>query len=82
MSERLDIDDQGEVHYCLDMPLKQSRKEGVPTIDQRACLTDVLKRFGMDDCKLIATPSEPGKSFDKTAYDKKPFNINLQHQYN
>ena len=50
-SDRFDIDDQGEVHDCLDLPIKQNRKEGVLKIDQRACLTDVLKRYGMGDCK-------------------------------
>ena len=30
-SDRFDIDDQGEVHDCLDLPIKQNRKEGIGT---------------------------------------------------
>ena len=30
-SDRFDIDDQGEVHDCLDLPIKQNRKESTGT---------------------------------------------------
>ena len=72
LSERFDMEDQGKVLYCLGMSIKQNRKQGVLMINQRAYLASVLKRFGMSDCKPVATPMEPGKWFNKIADDEDP----------
>ena len=52
-SEYFDMEDQREVHFCFGMSINQNRKQSVLTIDQRTNLADVLKRFGMDDCKPL-----------------------------
>ena len=79
LSERFDTEDQGEVDYCLDMLIKQNGKQVVLTINQRTYLTSVLKRFGMSDCKPVATPMESSKRFNKIADDEDPINI-TEHQ--
>lgn len=75
LKERFDMEDQGKAHYYLSMPVKQNRKQGVLTINQRSCLTSILKRFGMSDCKPVATPMEPGKRFNKISDNENPINI-------
>ena len=61
------MEDESEVHFCFGMSIKQNRKQGVPRINQRTYLTDVLKKFGVGDCKplqhqwslVIADAEEP-----------------------
>ena len=65
LSTRFEMVDEGEVHYILGMRVKRNRKEGVLSIDQQAFLLSTLKRFGMQDCKPVATPFEPGTNFEK-----------------
>jgi len=77
MRERFEMEDLGEVHYCLGMSIKRNRNEGTLTIDQRAYLSAVLKRFAMTNCKPVATPLESGMKFEKLSDDEEM--INLQH---
>lgn len=49
------MEDESEVHFCFGMSIKQNRKQGVPRINQRTYLTDVLKKFGVGDCKPLHT---------------------------
>ena len=46
--------------------MKRNREERILTIDQHLYLTDILNRFGMSECKPVATPVEPGKKFTKS----------------
>lgn len=75
IGERFDMGDEGEVHYILGMAVKRNRKDGVLTIDQHAFLSSVLKRFGMEDCKPVATPLEPNTKFKKLRDDEEPVNL-------
>ena len=70
ISERFEMDDRGEVHFILGMEVIRNRKNKVLTINQKAYLKNVPKRFGMEDCKPIATPLEAGKKFDKLPDDE------------
>ena len=79
LRKRFDMEDQGKDHYWFSLSSKQNRKQGVLTINQGACLTSALKRFGMSDCKPVATPTEPGKRFNKIAGDEDPVNITEYH---
>ena len=65
LSSRFQMEDQGEIHFCLGMSIKRNRKEGTLTIDQKSYLHSVLRRFGMSDCKPVSTPMEAGKVFEK-----------------
>ena len=75
LSEHFNMEDQGKVHYCLGVSIKQNRKQGLLMINQKAYPTSVLKRFGINDCKPVAAPIEPGKRFKKIADDEDPINI-------
>ena len=70
LSEAFKMDDRGELHHFLGMEVLRDRKKGIMTIDQRTYLEDVLKRFGMEDCKPVATPMEPNKQFSKLREDE------------
>ena len=73
LSDQFEMDDRGELHYILGMAVKRDRKKRVLTIDQNIYLKDVLKRFGMEDCKPVATPVEPGKKFTMLKDEKEAF---------
>lgn len=75
LSARFEMEDQGEVHYCLGMSIKRNRNKGLLTINQHAYLSAVLKRFAMSDCKPVATPLEPGKKFEKLKDDEEMVNL-------
>ena len=79
LRKRFDMEDQGKVHYWFSLSSKQNRKQGVLTINQGAYLTSVLNRFGMSDCNSAATPTEPGKRFNKIAGNEDPVNITEYH---
>ena len=53
----------------------RDRKRRILTIDQALYLEDVLRRFGMQDCKSVSTPLEPGKRYQKIDDDVKPVDL-------
>ena len=57
--------DLGEIHFILGMTIKRDRATKTLTISQGQYLKDLLKRFGMEECKPISTPLESGKKFHK-----------------
>ncbi len=65
LGKKFKMDDRGEIDFILGMKVSRDRVNKVLTIDQKAYLKDVLKRFGMEDCRPVATPVEPEKKFDK-----------------
>lgn len=54
MSKRLVIKDLGEIKYCLNIEFNVSHEK--VTMHQRGYIDDILKRFGMSDCKPVGTP--------------------------
>ena len=61
LCERFEIEDQGEVHFCFGISIKRNKGQCMIIIDLKAYLMQVLKRFGMADCKPVSTPMESGK---------------------
>ena len=57
--------DLGEIHFILGMTIKRDRATKTLTISQGQYLKDLLKRFGMEECKPMSTPLESGKKFHK-----------------
>ena len=74
LSNRFEMEDQGEIHYCLGMSIKRNRDAGLLSINQNAYLTNILKEFGMINCKSISTPMELGKKFAKLEDNESPLN--------
>ena len=58
-----DMKDQGEIHFCLGMSVRRDRKNKRMFINQTSYLQNVLRKFGMENCKEISTPLEFGKYF-------------------
>ena len=62
LGERFEMDDRGQVHYLLGMSIQRERESKILTISQKSYLENILKRFGMQDCKPVSTPLEPGRN--------------------
>ena len=63
LSKHFEMVDQGKIHFCLGMTIKRDRIRKILSIDQRAYLENVLKRFNMHECKPVSTPIETGKRY-------------------
>ncbi|CAB4023506.1 Hypothetical predicted protein [Paramuricea clavata] len=80
LSERFKMDDRGEVHYLLGMLIKRDRKARVTTISQRNYVERVLSKFGMESCKPVSTPLEPGTKFSKLSNEDEKFDTQTYQQ--
>ena len=69
------MDDRGELNYLLGMVITRDRTKRVLTIDQNLYLRNVLQRFGMEDCKPVATPLDSGAKFSVLAEGEKSVDI-------
>ena len=54
MQQTFEMTDLDEMTYFLGMEVKQ--KKGVVFICQTKYSKEILKKFGMDECKSLATP--------------------------
>jgi len=63
LKRAFEMEDQGEIHFCLGMSVRRDRKNKRMFISQTRYLQNVLKKFGMENCKQISTPLEFGKHF-------------------
>ena len=50
------------------------------TISQPNYLDKVLKKFGMENCKPVSTPLEPGRKFQQLAPSDEPFDVQTYQQ--
>ena len=64
--DRFDMSDNGEISYCLGLTIQRDRKNKIITISQENYLENVLIKCGMDKCRPVATPMEPGTKYYKT----------------
>ena len=51
LEKRFHKKDLGEAHYCLGIQIQRNRDKKQVILHQTKYLTDVLKRFGMENCK-------------------------------
>ena len=75
LKEKFEMEDRGEIHYCLGMSIKRDRASKILKINQRAYLENVLKGFHMVDCKSVSTPMEVGKKFERLKDGEKTTNL-------
>ena len=54
------IKDLGELKYCLGMEVSHDWSKHIITVKQTKYIHDVLRRFGMLDCKPVTLPMDPG----------------------
>ena len=60
LSRKFDIKDMGELHYFLGMIVMQDEKQRSVWVGQTTFTENLLKRFGMQDCKPVSTPVDIG----------------------
>ena len=69
LGERFDVKDQGELNYFLGVKIVQNHKAGTIWIGQPNYTEEVLKKFGMENCKPLAIPAEAGLKLTKGTED-------------
>lgn len=52
------IKDLGEAKQCLGVNISRDNKKNAIYLDQEDYIDQVLKNFGMDNCKIVSTPIE------------------------
>ena len=58
IADRFDMKDLGDLQWMLGMQVTRDRKNRTLEISQKAYIEQVLERFGMANCKSVATPAE------------------------
>ena len=48
--------DNGEICYCLGLSIKRDRANKILTISQGNYVENILTKFGMQNCRPVATP--------------------------
>ena len=80
LCKEFEMVDLGEIHFVLGMSVKRDRANKVLFINQEKYLESVLNRFGMQDCKPVSTPLEPGVTFHKRLNDEEPCDKHVYQQ--
>ena len=75
MSKRFKMEDKGEISFILGMKISRDRVNNVLTISQKSYLQEVLERFGMQDCRPVATPVEAEKKFVRGTEEDEKCNV-------
>ena len=56
LEKEFDMSDLGELHFFLGVQIERNRAARTLTMHQRSYIEGVLSRFGMEECKPLATP--------------------------
>ncbi|XP_019425087.1 PREDICTED: uncharacterized protein LOC109333964 [Lupinus angustifolius] len=68
MKAEFEISDLGNLSYFIGIEFSRT-KAGI-LINQKKYASDVLKRFQLEDCNSVSTPSEVGNKIDALEGDK------------
>ena len=80
LCERFEMIDQGEIHYLLGMSIKRDRESRTLMISEPNYVEKILSKFGMENCKPVSTPLEPGRKFQKLSPSDEPFDVQTYQQ--
>ena len=70
LSSKFDIKDLGELSYFLGMSIVQKQEEKVTWMGQPTYTQKLLTKTGMNDCKPVKTPVDPGHRLVKASEDE------------
>ena len=59
MKENFDLTDNGDLEWYLGFHVKRDRKNKITSLTQTQHITNLLKKFGMNEAKPEATPMPP-----------------------
>jgi hypothetical protein len=65
LSKRFEMSDIGELKFCLGMEIARDQENGTLSVRQTKFLNSILAKFGMQDCKPVKTPQDPGLKLTK-----------------
>lgn len=65
LNKKFNMKDLGPVKNCLGIRINQSKNGEEITMDQSAYIQEILKRFGMLDCKPVGTPRETSQKLSE-----------------
>jgi hypothetical protein len=70
LEREYEMSDLGELHFCLGVEFVRDRATRTITMSQGKYVMDVLKRFGMEDCKPVATPLDANSKLVKLSEEE------------
>ena len=65
LSKVFDMKDLGEIFYILGLQITRDRTHRMIHISQTKYIQSILKRYGMEDCKSLATPLDANSKLSK-----------------
>jgi hypothetical protein len=77
LEKEFELSDLGELNYCLGVQFQRDRKTHTITMSQTTYIEEVLRRFNMEDCKPVATPSDANSKLLKLS-DEEFGNVQME----
>ena len=68
-SQEFQVKDMGELHHFLGMKVVQDQETGNVWIGQKSYLENILRSFGMENCKAIRTPVDASTKLMKAVHN-------------
>lgn len=63
LHKQFKMKDLGDLSYCIGIHVERDRKKGIIYLDQKKYILEVLKKYGMSDCKSVRTPMDTNTKF-------------------
>ena len=62
LEKEFEMNDIGELHYCLGMEFERNREAHTIIMNQRSYIKEILKRSNINECILVCTLEECNRS--------------------
>ena len=70
LESEYEMSDLEELHFCLGVEFVRDRVARTITMSQGKYVVDVLKQFGMEDCKAVGTPLDMNSKLVKLSEEE------------
>lgn len=71
LTKRFEMTDMGELKHYLGLKVERNFEKGRMKISQPKYVEDMLRRFGMDDCKPVNIPMDPNLKLETNKSDSR-----------